>query len=196
MQLATWISFIIYDIISSFTPGPNNILILNSTSRYGFKKSSHLLFGICFGLFSVMLTDGIICTALSSIIPIIINIMKYLGAAYVLWLAWHMAKVSSPITNSNVKQYSFLQGFLLQFVNIKIILYGVTAITNFVLPHVHSLIGISGMIIVITLIGNAGTWTWALAGIALSSFLQKHWKVANSIMILLLVYCAIDMIFS
>ena len=46
--------------------------------------------------------------------------MKYIGAAYILWLAIHIA--FSKKTSENTEQSaSFLKGFMLQFVNVKII---------------------------------------------------------------------------
>ena len=53
--------------------------------------------------------------------------MKYVGAAYILWLAIHIA-IGKPETSKNQGASSFLKGFMLQFVNIKIYMFGITAL--------------------------------------------------------------------
>ena len=53
-------------------------------------------------------------------LPNVMEVMKYIGAAYILWLAIHIA--FSKKTSENTEQSaSFLKGFMLQFVNVKII---------------------------------------------------------------------------
>lgn len=55
------------------------------------------------------------------------EVMKYIGAAYILWLAIHIA--FSRKTSENTEQSAlFLKGFMLQFVNVKIYMFGVTAL--------------------------------------------------------------------
>ena len=53
--------------------------------------------------------------------------MKYIGAAYILWLAIHIV-FSKPSTENAEQSASFLKGFMLQFVNVKIYIFGVTAL--------------------------------------------------------------------
>ena len=63
--------------------------------------------------------------------------MKYIGAAYILWLAIHIA--FSKKTSENTEQSaSFLKGFMLQFVNVKIYMFGVTALTGYVVGYMSS----------------------------------------------------------
>ena len=55
------------------------------------------------------------------------GVMKYIGAAYILWLAIHIV-FSKPSTENAEQSASFLKGFMLQFVNVKIYMFGVTAL--------------------------------------------------------------------
>ena len=65
------------------------------------------------------------------------EMMKYIGAAYILWLAIHIA--FSKKTSENTEQSaSFLKGFMLQFVNVKIYMFGVTALTGYVVGYMSS----------------------------------------------------------
>jgi cysteine/O-acetylserine efflux protein len=191
-----WLSFLSYTIVTALTPGPNNILALNSTVNLGLKQSRKLLLGIYTGFFGVMVVCGIFSAFLVKILPNILVYMKYLGAAYIVWLAYHVA-ISKPMeVTENENSQSFWKGCILQFVNVKIILWGITAFTGFVLTNYHSSMAILGFILLLSLIGNGATYVWAVAGYAFSKLLKKYWRVCNIVMAALLLYSAVKLIFS
>ncbi len=191
MTTNMWITFLTFAFITAFTPGPNNILALSATSNYGIKKSIPIILGIMTGFFCVLVLCGIFTTILKSILPSLMIYLRYLGAAYILWLAWHVWK-SRPVNMEDaVPNTSFAKGFLLQFINIKTMFYGVTILTTFVLPYYSSVIAVSSFVVLITLIGMLCVSTWALAGFALNKVLNKYWRVTNIVTALLLVYNAI-----
>ena len=57
---------------TTFTPGPNNILLLSSTSTFGFRRCRPLILGIWTGLLTVMLICGFGCAALGGLLPQIV----------------------------------------------------------------------------------------------------------------------------
>jgi len=188
-------AFLTYTLLTAFTPGPNNIVAMSNTSKYGLKKSMGLIQGICVGFLLVMILCSFFSIMLVKIIPTIKPIMVYLGSAYILWLAWHIVKNSPGENDENIGEPdSFMKGFLLQFVNIKIILYGITAISNFVTPYYNSPLQIGGFTLLITVFGCAGTFTWATFGAVFQKILEKYSIIVNVIMALLLVYCSISLI--
>ncbi len=75
-----------------------------------------------------MAVRAIFVYGVSSLLPNVMEVMKYIGAAYILWLAIHIA-FSKPSTENAEQSASFLKGFMLQFVNVKIYMFGVTALT-------------------------------------------------------------------
>ena len=84
---AVYLELAAYACATTFSPGPNNILLLSSTSRFGFRKCLPLIFGIWGGLVTIMLLCGFGCAWLGEVIPQIVPIAKYVGAAYILYLA-------------------------------------------------------------------------------------------------------------
>jgi cysteine/O-acetylserine efflux protein len=196
VSYGVWLSFFSYTIVTALSPGPNNILALNSTGNIGLKQSRKLLFGIYTGFLGVMVVCGVFSAFLVEMLPNILVYMKYLGAAYIIWLAYHVA-ISKPreVPESGNFQ-SFWKGFLLQFVNVKIILWGITAFTSFVLTNYHSSIAILGFILLLSLIGNGATHIWAVAGYEFSNLLKKYWRVSNIVMAAFLLYSAVKLIFA
>jgi len=80
--------FLSYVLVTSFTPGPNNIMSMSNASRYGFRKSIRFNYGVFFGFFGIALLCSLFSVALFSFIPAIKSTMTGIGAAYILWLAW------------------------------------------------------------------------------------------------------------
>jgi cysteine/O-acetylserine efflux protein len=191
-----WLSFFSYTIVTALSPGPNNILALNSTGNLGLKQSRKLLFGIYTGFLGVMAVCGVFSTILVAMLPNILVYMKYLGVAYIVWLAYHVV-ISKPMeVTENENSPSFWKGFILQFVNVKIILWGITVFTSFVLTNYHSSIAILGFILLLSLIGIVATHVWAVTGSAFSYLLKKYFRVSNIVMAALLLYSAVKLIFS
>ena len=84
-------NFFIYSVINAFTPGPGNILALNTVTNYGWKKGTPLFFGIFSGYYVVQMICAVFVYGVSTLLPEVLGVMKYVGAAYILWLAAHIA---------------------------------------------------------------------------------------------------------
>lgn len=119
--------------------------------------------------------------------------MQILGAAYMVYLAWKVWKTSSDLEIENGKESSFLAGMVLQFMNPKIYIYAITAMSLYILPIFHSIPAMIGFTIVLTVIGASGSYVWALFGSAFCRFFARHTKAVNFIMVLLLLYCAVSL---
>lgn len=194
MSTAVLSAFLTFTIITAFTPGPNNILALNSGIRYGFKGSIPIITGICAGFFCVMIACAMTVFSLSSISERFIALMKYVGCLYMLWLAWKVATAQPGDDGENGIKVGFGGVFVLQFVNIKIIIYGITLFSGFVLPYYHSYPAVLGFVVGVTLIGSAGTLTWALAGSALQRLLSRYTRIVNIAMGVMLLGCVLSLL--
>jgi cysteine/O-acetylserine efflux protein len=193
MDIQTISSFIIYAIINAFTPGPGNLLALNTIVRVGWKKGKNLLLGIFTGYYAVQVLCAILVYGMQRFLNPVIAIMKYVGAAYILWLAIHIL-LSKPHLNGMSSKPSFWTGFVLQFVNVKIYLFGITALTGYVLPF-YSLFGVLLLFeIVIATIGTIATLTWATLGGVFQRTYIKHYRIINIILALALLECVVSLL--
>ncbi|CUU49219.1 LysE family translocator [Clostridium beijerinckii] len=183
-------SFLIYCIIVTVTPGPTNIIILSTVNNWGTRKAMEYTYGatIAFGLLLVI--SAILNTALMTILPKILFIMQIIGSFYILYLAYQICKMDT--SKSTAKETAtFLSGFLMQFVNPKVVLFTMTVIPSFVMPYYTELSTLMIFVAYITIIGFIAFITWVLFGTIFKAFLQKHQKIVNIIMALFLVYSAI-----
>ena len=185
--------FLIYCFITAYTPGANNLLSMSNAARLGFRKSVSFNFGITMGFLIVMTVCTLFSSTLYSALPKIKFYMQLLGAAYMLYLAWKVWKTSSDLEVESRKESSFLSGMVLQFMNPKIYIYAITAMSLYILPLYHSVVALIVFVLILTIIGASGSYVWALFGSAFCRFFTKHTKGVNLVMALLLVYCAVSL---
>lgn len=183
-------SFLIYCFIVTFTPGPTNIVILSTVHNLGTKKAMEYTYGatIAFGLLLVI--SAMLNTMLITVIPKILIVMQIIGSVYMLYLAYQIYKMdtSKPTVNQTA---TFMSGFLMQFLNPKVVLFTMTVIPSFILPYYTAMSAVTISVIVITIIGFLAFIIWVLFGTIFKKFLQNHKKKVNVIMALFLVYAAI-----
>lgn len=186
-------SFLAYIFITAYTPGPNNIMSMSNGISFGFRKSLPFNLGIFCGFSFVMLLCTIFSATLFKIMPTIKPFMLVIGSTYMLWLAWKIHNSSSNIEMKESKNNSFLSGMLLQFINPKIIIYGITSMSSFILPHFSDTYILVGFALSLAFIGFTGTLCWSAFGAIFYRLFSKYTKITNLIMALLLVYCAISL---
>jgi cysteine/O-acetylserine efflux protein len=167
---------------------------MSNASRYGFRKSIFFNVGIFVGFFIIIALCSIFSVTLYSLIPSIKPIMTYIGAVYILWLAWKTYK-SNPHNDSNSEKQTntFLSGLFLQFVNPKVIIYGITTVSTFIVPYYSSVFVLTGFSVLLAFVGFVATCCWSLFGSVFQKFLIEKDKMVNIIMSLLLVYCAVSL---
>ena len=175
---------------TTFTPGPNNILLLSSASTFGFRRCRPLIFGIWTGLLTVMLICGFGCAALGGLLPQVVPVAKYVGAAYVLYLAYKTLTRSAGSGTAEAKPLTYVNGFLLQFLNIKILMLGVAFYSGYILPNGFHVSYVLAFAAIMTLCAGTGNLIWATLGSALFPLYKRYYRVVNAVMAVLLVWCA------
>lgn len=190
MPINIFIEMTITAALTVWSPGPNNILLLSTASKYGIRKNLKLFLGIWSGSLSLMCLCGIFCSTLSSIIPGIQPILKYIGAAYILYLAWQTFRRKPPQNEAAQKEPSYFTGLFLQLLNVKIMVYGLTMFSSFILPYENRLPMLFLFAVYLMILGAIGNLLWAFAGNILKQFYTEHYRQMNAAMALLLLWCA------
>lgn len=191
----SFINFLTYAVVTAVTPGPNNLMSMSIARQSGFKQALPFNFGVFFGFSVVMLICTFFFSMLSSLLPIIKTPMIIIGALYMLFLAYKTYQSSSEITENRTKS-SFASGFLLQFINPKIYLYCLISMEVYILPYfLHDFLMLVFFSGVLSLIGFGFTLCWAFFGSLFQTLFSKHARLTNSVLALLLVYCAVSLFF-
>lgn len=192
---ATLFPLISYILISTFTPGPSNISSASLAVLHGYKNTLRYQAGLAFGVFLLMTLSGWISTTLLNIFPALEPIMRYLGAGYILYLAFGILKASYTFAENDVKPLGFTHGLMLQILNPKLVVYAFTLFTAFLASITKNMSLVVFVAALLAGISFFATTTWALGGTAIKAYLHyPRWKTTvNLILSLLLIYTAITL---
>ena len=192
----SWISFLSYAVATAATPGPNNLMSMSNAGKYGFRRAFPFNLGILTGFAIVMLICTFFCSALSGLIPKIKTPMLVVGAVYMLWLAYKTFK-SPPISAENegdASKKGYVSGLVLQFINPKIYIYCIVSMEAYILPYYQGQwLSLFFFAMLLAFIGFVFTLCWALFGSAFKRLFSGYATVTNTVMSLLLVYCAVSL---
>ena len=194
-------AFLSYIFVVTFTPGPNNILAMANAGKYGLKKSLKFNIGVFAGFIVIMVLSSYFNLLFFNLIPKIKTFMQLLGAGFMLYLAFNIVHTKEesaeknneiPTEDNNKKINLFFTGFTLQFINVKVIIYALTVVSNFIIPYYKSNIALFLFALLLSFVSLLSTTSWALFGSLFNKFLSKYHKQFNIVLALLLVYSAIS----
>ncbi len=126
-----YVSVFIFTFVTTFTPGPNTISSAMMGIRAGYRRSVPYFLGIATGFFSIMLFGGIFASLLVRVLPEIMQVFTYLGAAYILYLAYRVLHADYTLSKENPKLLDYKDGLLLQLFNPKVVVLALTLYTTF-----------------------------------------------------------------
>jgi threonine/homoserine/homoserine lactone efflux protein len=136
MTPATLLALVTFAFATSITPGPNNMMLFASGVNFGFKRTIPHMFGIGAGFLSLLLGVGFGLGAILKTYPVLFTILKFAGGAYLLYIAWHIAK-SLTISSGTVgaRPMTFLEAAAFQWVNPKAWIMALGAMTAYPAPQ-------------------------------------------------------------
>lgn len=195
MPLSVVPSFALFCLINGITPGPANLCSLSAAMRYGKKPALQQWRGLFTGFAVISIASAVICYCTGAVIGNSVKWLSWVGAAYLIWLAWHT--IASNHKTSFVmkdRQCNFGTGLLVQLTNVKIILFCMTALSSYVLPYSQSLMSLISVAIILPFTGPICNLVWLFAGDKLQFVFMRHKKILNTIMAVALTVCAISLI--
>lgn len=189
------LALIAYIVSTTFTPGPNNITATAAGVALGLKRSLSYLSGIALGFFILMIATGYFTFSLRSQYSALGDIIRYIGFVYMLWLCVSLF-VGKKNPELQKRKYSFKNGMLLQLINPKVMLYGITLYGVFSKSLARNALGILLSAMGLACIGFLAVLTWCSAGSAFNKRLsdKKTLLVFNIAMAALLLYSAFSIL--
>lgn len=184
----TLLALVGFSVVSSGTPGPNNVLLWASGATFGFRATLPHVVGTAVGIGAMALGSAAGLAAVFAGIPQLALVMKIAGSAYLLVLAWRIAGSSSLERAALARPLDVRQAMAFQAVNPKGWIFALGAVTTFrpaaLDPVVGSVLVAATMMAVI--VPTAALW--AGAGGALGRLLtgERTRRVVGPVMGLLL----------
>jgi threonine/homoserine/homoserine lactone efflux protein len=168
------IAFFVFAAVMYFTPGPNNIMVLSSGLTYGFRPTVPHIAGITIGCAFMVGAVGLGFGTIFVAYPVLQTILKYAGAAYLIYLAAVIA-MSEPVTpgqDNGRGPMTFWGAVLFQWVNVKgwvMVIGTITAYAGIASFPWNIVI----QVLFCLLMGVASTSIWTLSGSSLRSLMTS-----------------------
>ncbi len=191
-----FIPLLSFMLITTFTPGPNNIACASMGVNYGYRRSLGFMLGIASGVVVVMILCALMSGFLLTSVPVAEKYLRWAGAGYIVWLAISIFRSGAAENSSEEVKGAFLKGMVLQLFNPKVLVYGITVYTTFLAPlagkPLYQVIAAPGL----ALFSFLSITTWALFGAAIKMRLKngKFRFRLNAVLAILLIYTAVDLI--
>jgi threonine/homoserine/homoserine lactone efflux protein len=179
----------LFAFVSSITPGPNNLMLMASGANFGLPRTVPHMLGVSLGFGFLMLMVGVGLAGLVAAFPWTLTVMRWAGAAYLLYLAFKVA-TSKGLGASDAagRPMTFWQAVAFQWINPKAFASSLVAVTTYAIPD-HLLAGVMIVVAVFTLVGAPCIVIWASFGMGVKRILTRplaH-RAFNIAMALLLV---------
>ena len=162
----------LFAFVASITPGPNNAMLLASGLNFGVRRTVPHMLGISVG-FSIMIAAvGFGLGAVLQAAPRLHLALKLASVAYLLWLAWKIARAAPPdgAKGAAGKPFTFLQAAAFQWVNPKAWALALTAIAAYA-PSDNFAFNVAVVALVFGVVNAPSVAVWAVFGGALRRFL-------------------------
>lgn len=125
-------ALILFCFVSGVTPGPNNVMLMSSGVNFGFRRTLPHLLGVVLGFALMVALIGLGLDAIFAHVPQLLPIMRWAGAAYMLWLAWRIAN-SGPVRDGDARgrPLGFFGAAAFQWINPKAWAIAISALTAY-----------------------------------------------------------------
>ncbi|GLR86249.1 LysE family translocator [Bradyrhizobium iriomotense] len=175
MANSLFYAFLAFMVVMYFTPGPNNIMLLASGLTYGFRRTIPHIAGIVIGFAFMVAAVGLGLGTVFLAYPILQTILKYAGAAYLIYLAAVIA-MSGPTTpggDSGRGPMTFWGAAMFQWINAKGWVIVIGTITAYA-AIAQFPINIAIQTVISLIVGTVSTVVWAVFGSALRPVLTSE----------------------
>jgi threonine/homoserine/homoserine lactone efflux protein len=163
------LAFVLFAFATAGTPGPNNMMLLASGANFGFRRTILHILGISAGLGVMVVAMGWGLSGVFRALPI----LHWVGAAYMLWLAWKIATATGINDKSATGQpMTFLEAAAFQWLNPKAWAMAVGAATTYT-PEGSGSLTVLVLAGTFMLVGAPCSAAWAGFGQGMRRFLDR-----------------------
>ena len=172
MTLEQLAAFTIFAVVTSITPGPNNVMLTATGANVGVRRGLPHVLGVSLGfaLMVFLVAAGAGAAFIEN--PSVMWWLRLVGIAVLLWLAWKIATAGRAGSEERERPIGFLEAVAFQWVNPKAWLICASAVGSFLDANESALIqaALFGMIFVVA--GMPCMFVWLGFGAAMQRFLR------------------------
>lgn len=181
---ATLLPLAMFIFVSSITPGPNNVMLTASGANFGYQRSIPHMLGITVGVAVMLLLVGAGLGTLFERIPMLYSALQWVGAAYLVWLAWKVATSGrAQASQAGSRPFGFWQAAAFQWVNPKAWLMCVGVVAAYTSPTSYWPSLMLGAVVMLA-VNYPCISVWTLFGTVIGRWLQspRALQIFNGVM--------------
>jgi len=188
------IAITLFALVTSITPGPNNIMLTASGANFGFKRTLPHVAGIIFGMMMLNVSVGLGLGTVFTQFPWLQQILRIAGSAYLLWLAYKLLSFSSiGKQQADATPFSFIQAVGFQYINPKAWVMVISANASFSLIGDNYWWSVLMITLIYAFVGTPSIMVWAGFGQYIRRYFgrQNVLKLFNITMATLTALCIV-----
>ena len=172
----------LFCLVSSITPGPNNLMLMASGANFGFRRTLPHMLGVGLGFTAMVILVGVGLVGLFEAYPVSYDILTAVSIVYMGYLAWRIATAAAPADDvqdgsKGGRPITFFQAVLFQWVNPKAWTMALTALT--VYAPSQSLWAVMVVAITFGSINLPCVSTWTIMGLHLQRLLTSRKRLTT-----------------
>lgn len=156
-----------------FTPGPNNLMLMASSAKFGVRRTVPHMLGIAVGFPLMVFCVGLGLGEVFSAAPWLKLALKWVAAAYFIWMAWTLLGLKLGETRAEERPLSFLQAAGFQWVNPKAWAMAVGFVALVVVPGEERIISLLALSLACLAVGPVSATVWMVGGRGLKAVLRS-----------------------
>lgn len=172
-MLALLPALILFGTVAAVTPGPNNIMLMTSGLNFGWRRTLPHMWGVTLGFGIMAALVGLGLAGVFTAVPQLYVVLRWLGAAYLLFLAFKIARAGTiePGTVGG-SPLTFLQAAGFQWINPKAWIIVISACATYAIPgrYAESILEVAVVLCAVTFPCVA---IWVLFGASLRRWLRN-----------------------
>lgn len=165
--------FLLLTVPAYFTPGPNNLMLMTSSAKFGIGRTVPHAFGIVLGFPFMVFAVGLGLGELFTLFPALKTVLKFVAAAYFLWMAWHLLGLKIGETGGTERPMTTLEAALFQWVNPKAWAMATSFVAAFVVPGETGMVSLMWVTLGCFAIAPLSSIVWMVFGKQLQNFLKR-----------------------
>jgi threonine/homoserine/homoserine lactone efflux protein len=173
MSPELYLALLSFCLVTTITPGPNNMMLLSSGLVFGVRRSLPHMAGVASGVIFMALIVGIGMAWVAHYLPMFHRALHIVSTVYLLWLAWKIARSAGPGEGkAGAQPMRYIQAVAFQWVNPKAWAMVLGAVSTFTRPD-HLLADLPLVLACFALVGPPCNLLWIAAGSALKAYLRN-----------------------
>jgi len=194
--MSLFIAMISFSLAMSISPGPVNMIIVSSGASYGVRKTFSFVSGATIGFTLLLLFIGLGFFKVMDLYPSFLKFLSIAGSLFIIYMGYMLASSTPELSITEQKQPTFIQGFLLQWLNPKAWIACVAGVSLFSEPNNNQLF--LSFSLVYFIVCYCSLLAWSILGDKVTILLNSDAKLRlfNRLMGGLLMFTAVFLLYS